>query len=1293
MAFQQTRFCGASIVNFTSSMGWGDSPSTLSVTLVVDPSNGDSLVSPQQGQPAVFAYGSFQFGGIVKSLSRNDDFGGSPIFSVTLEDPRELLSGVSMILSGYNGSVSVPNVMNIYGYLENTGGFGYSGSSSAGIPWTKARDGLLALTNGLAPSYGGAIVLGSYRFKLNLDALPVLPSYYRITSPNMSVLDFIREVCDAANHDYFFTLTTDITNSYYIVLKTINRNQEPVLGAITSFILNTPGASAKSVGYEFRNEITSKFLIGGNVSRMYGIEDVDLDDDNDELANPQDNTIWPFWGLEADGFVVDNKSVGANVIMGIGYGDLHTFTVDSRLLKNELLRNDFFRPSNGVGFLDTYTMDIGELRAARYSQEAWEAYLWLNNYNRVRFYNDLYYRMSHTKRRDDTERGLHGYETRVFRFNELGDFLGITDAIKYKRVPSPTEQDPNRYIDEYIPFLTNYSENRTAIFDQSTRRLIKEFGYYFIDYSRDLYGITNPHFGKANMLGLVGGILAGDVATFLSSRTDEELLSITAQSIGATKKKDHVFGEDALLQEKNIARIYNFVKRYADEYYGKKWMVKVPAISSYRDPETNELRFNIEPDQTGFIDESEWEDAIRENLLPFDVNRLTDVDGKFFAYVKFPKTIDIDITKYIYDNYLVYGVTDIPAGEFSFIRNGLYYRTYKYLFDDISEDDKIDSEVHNSIFIKCEVDPQIYFEDVETEYSPRVVITMPGIVKVNFDDTNDIGILADFLGGEIDRRIAEGSQNFTGVIKRSEIDRFAHSFGSDMFKLGKEGFGYRPTFAAIPMKSNVNVYGPWYASGANGRTEFEQDDTLVPWNYGGFNIMNNSANAKVTSAISSYNISEAGSIEFPDTPGLSLGDPLTDSGPYVTEITVSIDGNSGARTNYNLATWTPHPYRMRKFLSDYISRLSKTNQQLKRNFREQLRQPRQNSRLNQFKRNIIDGLRRRPRSTHLLIGGEITHTPDGKTRSIVGLQPFYNSTQQFHGDRFNSKALMSLDGLFLPFSTNVKESGYYPHFERPTESGELNIDDYNPLRSGTSLSIITHGQTFPDSISTEGEEGIDYLDARGICLKTPLILGGWGYDIDEKPVPNSGLTKYRNDKNEVVYSGEMTDSFHQDYLRRQDLWKVGPLDTKWDDDRKVWVAGSPNKNKIVQILDRLPQSGLNPRRKVFGAGAPEYYVTSGDFEASTRSGVYPIAMMYGRYIPAGSGYQAGFVYYAREWEIDYSDTIGEKVQLYKTNNYLYVGNTRPNMIEPSGFWTAYQINGRTFLDNQMQFWDLSTLET
>jgi len=65
---------------------------------------------------------------------------------------------------------------------------------------------------------------------------------------------------------------------------------------------------------------------------------------------------------------------------------------------------------------------------------------------------------------------------------------------------------------------------------------------------------------------------------------------------------------------------------------------------------------------------------------------------------------------------------------------------------------------------------------------------------------------------------------------------------------------------------------------------------------------------------------------------------------------------------------------------------------------------------------------------------------------------------------------------------------------------------------------------------------------KAVGIKAPVIIGGWGYTTDGNPVP-SGET------------AETVDEFLPNYQKRADKWKVGPLDIKWDDRRKVWATG------------------------------------------------------------------------------------------------------------------------------------------
>lgn len=61
----------------------------------------------------------FVFGGILQSFVQSRGVGGNPLYTVQVEDPREILSNTVVILNNYAGSVyDNKNYINVYGFLE-----------------------------------------------------------------------------------------------------------------------------------------------------------------------------------------------------------------------------------------------------------------------------------------------------------------------------------------------------------------------------------------------------------------------------------------------------------------------------------------------------------------------------------------------------------------------------------------------------------------------------------------------------------------------------------------------------------------------------------------------------------------------------------------------------------------------------------------------------------------------------------------------------------------------------------------------------------------------------------------------------------------------------------------------------------------------------------------------------------------------------------------------------------------------------------------------------------------------
>jgi hypothetical protein len=146
-----------------------------------------------------------------------------------------------------------------------------------------------------------------------------------------------------------------------------------------------------------------------------------------------------------------------------------------------------------------------------------------------------------------------------------------------------------------------------------------------------------------------------------------------------------------------------------------------------------------------------------------------------------------------------------------------------------------------------------------------------------------------------------------------------------------------PSFAAIPIQSNLAIYGPWInhpgsiAAGSNGifsgrvnpyydvnnligGSKVNIDEGLVPWNYGGMDALDSAVLEKIFEDVNYQQINEQGSIQVPgymlttSTNGsaYNVGDALqylgVANGPIVSNIQVQV-GEGGITTSYNMRTY------------------------------------------------------------------------------------------------------------------------------------------------------------------------------------------------------------------------------------------------------------------------------------------------------------------------------------------------------------------------------------------------------
>ncbi len=669
-------------------------------------------------------------------------------------------------------------------------------------------------------------------------------------------------------------------------------------------------------------------------------------------------------------------------------------------------------------------------------------------------------------------------------------------------------------------YPTDVDEMRVALGGQTAWEM-------FINAKDQVNG--SPHQGKATALGCpnqadLRAILAGipninippltavaAVQNFFNNDVNlAHIAAFTGRNINRFDRGD--------LHQENITALYQYVSAFANEYYGKKFMVRILDIEAKLESDTNRIVTNYETTDGGFIDEAQYAGAIGNGWMPADFDRVSLDDGRLQAYVKFDNADTLDLSELNPDDYV------------------------------------LDA---NQVYVKCTVDPGIGVLNIATLESPRVVVTLPGRIFANAAKNDHAGALKDILGPPL-LELGVDREDLNTCFKT-----LLTKWGADKLMFGKAGLAIRPFRAIVPLKSNVNTYGPWYVSGAAGKIEFEQNTELVPWNYGGFTVMNQVGNALVNQALAGQIRAETGSITIPNGPDRNIGTELIAGGPYITSVNVEV-GEQGVTSTYRMETWTPRFGKLAKLNTERMAKLGRENAARRKQLRQLAKIPPPaffDARAKAKK--LLDAPPRQTNtSSHTLIGGQIhkaTEEDDETRFNEIAIIPEYNAYSPLSND-YGDKALMSLDGLFRPFSTKQNDEDV-PHYETPESGAEKTVEDLDPFKTGNDISIVAR--------DTELEEDTDIRDMtspdqRPVGLRMPLIGVGWGYDTNGKPVPNEHEDS----------ATDPSDEFYEDYLTRSDKWKCGPVDLRWDRVRKVWAAGLGANIRVIKLAEDLQFGGV-----------------------------------------------------------------------------------------------------------------------
>ena len=1259
-------FLGSSIVSFNESIGWANADSAVEIQLVT--CEGQTFTAPAVGSPVLFSYEGHDFYGIADRYDRSESSSGYPMYSVQLTTGMFLLNGMKLILNDFYGASSaIPNLVNVFGYLENNIGFGGSEVNDAGISWAKIATTLTTLVNdSTGTSYGGCIKHKTYKYGIDLTNLPAIPAYYRINSDSISLIEFITEVCEAGGCDFFIRLeklsaldeiATGLNGKFKVY--TVSRTTESTPGAIATYIESIGCVSSKEIGEEVRKDPTSKFVVGAPVERMWFVEDSGSYSPSGGISQSEFSTfnILPYYGLDSDG----NYIVGETNEYEL---DEYYFDIDIRDINNQLLG-------------DTYTTCHGELRAARTGREAWERYIAERACNKYIINTEVSgSSLSHpfVIPIDNSPTGTGLFNS----FDGASEYVGYMPVLKYGYVQSWLSTQVNNvpnissfhwwdYYDEgkgplyrikHASAVTavpspgvpdaSYTSFDSAVNSSATTGSLSRPNLYYPATTE-----LNPYFGRAWSIRTITGW------SLLFTRMFESDLYLRSTSASTAPERAYFaklyesfkssFGADQYIKcildksntditdrfryeegyyAKKATMLFKKIKDLSDNYYGKRYMVVIPTTYATVEPESTKIRLSQIPNDTGYIDESQWDDAYSNGLIPefSGVNILLSPDDKFYPFVKY-----VDAVAY----------------------SGSQAVGLPYDYQSIGSNDKVFGSPNTSggitysdLWIKCGVWDRVVYQDTTTLLNPRAIVELPG--PITYDPLGNYGSVQALQAALVKHGAgAAGAFVDDSAFLADGLTSILNKFGIDEANFSDGPIPVVPDMFAVPLKSNILCYGPWYLAGANGPIEYEKNNDLAPWNYGGFAAMDAAGFSRVTDGVTDQTFAETGSVTVGGAPSFNMGDQLIAGGPYITDIRVSV-GSDGINTQYTFQTWSSQKRlsKLNNYNTEKIKRLNKVSSDLRRAYREGAGNNLWKSPVDFF--NDIKGkyinLEEFPRRDKGSTSSKIISAESNTNSDSVVIQPGYNAGSQ-NSEGYGNKAVMSLDGLFRPYSTWAHDT--LPSYTMPEDSGDISTSlDLNPLKFDNDISVLSANS----QQSGEGAGGSRVAmeinssglpNFRAVGFKFPAVAVGWGRDVSGDPVP-----LYVDSGGDPVLDASGRKQWTPDYLYNSKDWKAGPVDLRWDNVRGVWTGGSsiqivsfqivssdPLSRRAIALVEERTFIGEVHGRLLEGEHPPIYvwdtdgcYLTETNVDLTARRGKAILMYVTGNTLDIHSPYMGGYDY-------------------------------------------------------------------
>ncbi len=975
------KFMGCDVLSANMTLGFNSTASSLSLNLVED-----GKVWTEPAIPSLWAFSlpkggpgekiiysgtgidldpdryypqnvPFYFSGICTNFSKSQREIGGKIISLSLIDPREILSGIQCLLNGFSLSqnigagsrfTGVKNVIDVFGYWY----FGMeSEKNEYGMPWDKVKE---VIENVRVTIHGI-----SFEFKFEGDAFNAAPSWYRIDHDIIDLVSLCQKVAHDSGSDFIFYARKTSTTECVVEIRAISRKESDPLTKqeIKKFIASRSNVveSAK-VGKEYRNEPTSNVVIGGFKNLNYVAfpteynEDIHLDPDTkkeDYNAFPSDIKVRLFGGLQEMTVVDKLGNPIQKQIKGFDHksGSIFPFwgfTPDDHAWP---LIEPFIS-------LDHLVFDKNSTQYAGLKRRIPSCYILVEPFQvRVVQHNKAF---------------IDGDQDSDFRpFAYLDSYVlnaEVSAAGTVKGLPLNTEVLRAALVSEYA-FWSLYS-------------------LYYPDITV-LLGVPLPNFDgmkkfvdnaivQGKKPDLFGYPIEQNMVSFPNSSKKEQALQRDGNGKVVKTIWNSVNAEtkEYLLLSSFRTVIYEQVRQYALDCMGKKFLVCLPRsiimerIWMNLPVPTNPLKPQIEyvVDQRGF-----WE------YIPFELNGLVNpidtgdpvlnaalqniglTDSSPFN----PEEEEQIRRKFMVEDGRFLPMVAIewqPKGNINFNSNG----KNKAMFQDIPTSEfrpnKIASRNPSYIFSSANMSQLVKRPDLALIELPSAITFDPfpevsafsniDLISTYFDNATDhefiatrSGIVNYFWYFLLKNDTLRDAMKSSATALNQNFEKYAYTvfkeWANKLYKLQSLPFRFTHSTemvmdlkgVIVPLTSTWVTYGPWYANydQAQGMVGIDVDESLVPWNFDRPPIteswdinLNDAGQEKLRNSISNIDYVDNASIVVAGFPEYGPADALG-SNSNLTAISIDF-GIGGIKTTYQLSTYAAKPGTYRKVDYDNLAK-------------------------------------------------------------------------------------------------------------------------------------------------------------------------------------------------------------------------------------------------------------------------------------------------------------------------------------------------------------------------------------